>query len=79
MYHHVVVHLLFAAFRVRQDIHTAVAFLSTHVKAPDDDNWGELKLVMRYLNSTSHVFGEPSFFKSDKTKKVTRSLWKNVT
>ena len=31
MYHHVVAQLLFAAFRVRRDIQTAVAFLTTHM------------------------------------------------
>ena len=38
MYHHVVAQLLFAAFCVRRDIQTAVAFLTTRVKAPDEDD-----------------------------------------
>jgi hypothetical protein len=27
-----------------------VAFLTTRVKAPDENNWGKLKQVLRYLN-----------------------------
>ena len=38
IYHHVVAQLLFAAFRVRIDIQTAVAFLTTRVKTPDKDD-----------------------------------------
>ena len=43
MYHHVVSQLLFAAFRVRRDIQTAVVFLTIWVKAPDKDDRGKLK------------------------------------
>ena len=49
MYHHVVAQLLFAAFCVRRDIQTAVAFLTTCVKAPDEDDWVRLKQVMKHL------------------------------
>ena len=31
-----------------RDIQTAVAFLSTRVKSPDEDNWGKLKWVVKY-------------------------------
>jgi hypothetical protein len=41
-YHHTVAQLLFLS-RVCRDIQTAVAFLTTQVKAPDDDDWGKLK------------------------------------
>jgi hypothetical protein len=42
-FHHTVARLLFMATRVRRDIQTAVAFLTTRVKSPDKDDWGKLK------------------------------------
>ncbi len=29
--------------------------LTTKVKAPDEDDWGKLKRVLRYLNGTKHL------------------------
>ena len=37
-FHHFVAQLLFMSSRVHRDKHTAVAFLTTRVKAPDEDN-----------------------------------------
>ena len=42
-FHHTVAQVLFMAARVRRDIQTAVAFLTTRVKSPDKDDWGKLK------------------------------------
>ncbi len=39
-FHHTVAQLLFMATRVRQDTQTAVAFLTTRVKSPDENDWG---------------------------------------
>jgi hypothetical protein len=50
-----VAQLLFMATRVRQDIQTAVAFLTTRVKSPDKDDWGKLKRVLKYLNGTKYL------------------------
>jgi hypothetical protein len=50
-YHHTTAQLLFLS-RVRRDIQTAVAFLTTRVKEPDEDDWGKLKRVLKYLNGT---------------------------
>ena len=50
-FHHTTAQLLFLS-RVRRDIQTTVAFLTTRVKKPDDDDWGKLKRVLRYLRST---------------------------
>ena len=47
--------LLFAANRARQDIQTAMSFLTTQVQAPDEDDWGKLKRVQKYLNSTRYL------------------------
>jgi hypothetical protein len=54
-FHHTVAQLLFMATRVRQDIQRAVAFLTTRVKSPDNDNWGKLKWVLKYLNGTKYL------------------------
>ena len=39
IFHHTVAQLLFIAPRARKDIQTAVSFLTTRVKAPDEDDW----------------------------------------
>jgi hypothetical protein len=38
-FHHTTAQLLFMATRARRDIQTAVAFLTTRVKSPDEDDW----------------------------------------
>ncbi len=32
-----------------------VAFLTTRVKEPDEDDWGKLKRVLKYLHRTVHL------------------------
>jgi hypothetical protein len=54
-FHHTVYQLLFAANRARRDIQTAVSFLTTCVKAPDQDDWNKLIRVLCYLNGTRHL------------------------
>jgi len=54
-FHHTVAELLFMATRARQDIQTSVAFLTTRVKSPDEDDWGKLKRVLKYLNGTKYL------------------------
>ena len=39
----------------RPDIRKAVSFLYTRCKEPDEDDWGELKRVLKYLYSTMHM------------------------
>ena len=51
-FHHVTAQLLYASMRVRQDIQTTVAFLTTRVKSPTEDDWGKLKRLLKYLNGT---------------------------
>jgi hypothetical protein len=41
--------------RARQEIQTAVAFLTTRVKNPDEDDRGKLKRVLKYLNGTRYL------------------------
>ena len=54
-FHHTVAQLLFMATRARGDIQTAVAFLTTTVKSPDEDDWGKLRRVLKYLNGTKYL------------------------
>jgi hypothetical protein len=54
-FHHTAVELLFMATRARQDIQTAVAFLTTRVTNPDVDDWGKLKQVLKYLNGMRYL------------------------
>ena len=54
-FHHTIAQLLFASARARRDIQTAVAFLTTRVKKPDEDDWGKLKCILRYLNGTRYM------------------------
>jgi hypothetical protein len=50
-FHHTTAKLLFLS-RVDHDIQTPVSFLTTRVKHPDEDDWGKLKCVLTYLQST---------------------------
>ena len=52
MFHHNVTKLLFLCKCACQ---TSVAFLSTHVKSPDEDDYKKLTCVMRYLHSTARL------------------------
>ena len=52
-YHHTTAQLMFLS-RVCCDIQTKVAFLTTRVKASDEDNWGKLQRVLKYLNGTRY-------------------------
>ena len=54
-FHHTVYQLLFAANRSRWDIQTAVSFLTTRVQEPDEDDWGKLKRVLKYLKGTRYM------------------------
>ncbi len=54
-FHHTVAQLMFMATRARRDIQTAVAFLTMRVKSPDEDDWGKLKCILKYLNGTKYL------------------------
>jgi hypothetical protein len=47
--------VLFMSTWARQDIQTAMAFLTTRVKNPDKDDWEILKRVLKYLNRTKYL------------------------
>ena len=49
IFHRITAKLLFLCARPRRDIRTAVAFLTTRVRAPTQDDWGKLRRVIRYV------------------------------
>ena len=55
VFHHTIAQLLFVSNLARRDIQTAVAFITIRVKKPDEDDWGTLKCILRYLNGTRYM------------------------
>jgi len=55
IFHHYVAKLLFLCKWARPDIQTAIAYLSTRVKAPNVDDQKKLRRVMRYLRATQDL------------------------
>ncbi|GAX19421.1 hypothetical protein FisN_4Lu403 [Fistulifera solaris] len=51
LFHRFTAKLLYLCKRVRIDIQTAVAFLTTRVKQPDVDDWKKLARCIRYLRA----------------------------
>ncbi len=54
-FHHASVQLLFLSARARRDIQPAMAFLTTRVRCPDEDDWGKVKRVLGYLKGTLNM------------------------
>ena len=52
IFHSKVAKLLYLALRVRPDILTTVAFLTTRVKAPTEEDDRKMDRLLRYLKST---------------------------
>jgi hypothetical protein len=52
LFHTFVAKGLFACKRARPDIQPAIAFLTTRVKEPDEQDWFKLKRMMSFLNKT---------------------------
>jgi hypothetical protein len=46
-FHHCVAQLLFASARARKDIQPSVAFLTTRVRTPNEDDWLKLKRQLK--------------------------------
>ena len=55
VFHHAVAQLLFVTLRCHKGIQNAVAFLSTRVKDPDEDDWRKLKRLLKYLRGTLYL------------------------
>ena len=62
VFHNFVAKSLFLTKRARPDISTAVAFLTTRVKGPDDDDFKKLTRMIRYLRGTLEL---PLILKAD--------------
>ena len=54
-FHHLTAKTLFLSKRARPDLQTAVAFLTTRVKAPDNDDRKKLAKLMKYLQDTRYL------------------------
>ena len=55
MFHHIVAKSLFLSKRGRPDLQTAIAFLSTRVKTPDNDDYKKLARMIKYMRSTKEL------------------------
>ncbi len=51
-FHTIVAKALYLVKRARPDASVAVAFLTTRVREPDEDDWRKLEHLMDYLKST---------------------------
>jgi hypothetical protein len=51
-FHNMVTNTLYSTKRARPDTCTAIAFLTTRVRAPDKDDWNKLVHLMRYIRGT---------------------------
>jgi hypothetical protein len=51
-FHHIVAKTLYATKRARPDTCTAIAFLTTRVREPDQDDWTKLAHLIKYLRGT---------------------------
>ena len=63
-FHHFTAQGLYLSKQVRQDTGTTVAFLTTHVKRPDEDDWKKLVKYMRYLRGSVYL---PLILRADGT------------
>ena len=52
VFHNLVAKTLYTTKRARPDTCTAIAFLTTRVRAPDKDDWAKLCHLMQYLRGT---------------------------
>ena len=52
MFHTVTAQGLFLCKRARPDICPAIAYLTTHVNAPNEDDWSKLSRMMKFLKQT---------------------------
>ena len=54
-FHNIVAKALYVMKRARPDISVAIAFLTTRVRVPDQDDWDKLSHLMRYLKGTKEL------------------------
>ena len=54
-FYHTVTQLLLVTSRVRRDIKMAIDFLCTQLRIPDEDDWGKLVRLLRYIRGTLNL------------------------
>ena len=54
-FHHLVATTIILSKRAQPNLQTAVAFLTTRVKAPNNDNWKNLSKRIKYLQKTQYL------------------------
>ena len=54
-FHNIVAKALYITKRARPDISVAIAFLTTRVRQPDQDDWSKLSHLMKYLHGTREL------------------------
>ena len=67
IFHNFTKKALFTTKRARSDIHAHVAFLTTRVICPDEDDWNNFLRMMRYLRGTKEL---PLILSADSTNIV---------
>jgi hypothetical protein len=55
IFHHTVAKVLWAALRARPDLLTALSFLTSRVKSPDEDDYKKLIRMLSYLKNTINL------------------------
>jgi len=55
MFHNLVAKMLYATKRARPDTCTAIAYLTTRVREPDQDDWSKLVHLMKYIRGTREM------------------------
>jgi len=55
LFHHIVAKLLYLCRRTWQDNQTAMAFLCTRLRSPDEDDYKKLVRVIQYIRETHHM------------------------
>jgi hypothetical protein len=54
-FHTIVAKTLYVTKRARLDTSTSITFLTARVRAPDNDDWGKLTHLMKYLRATKDL------------------------
>ena len=62
-FHRAVAQLLFTGIRCRKDAQTAISFLTTRVRNPDEDDWKKLRRLLGYFKLTIKL---PLIIRSDR-------------
>ena len=54
-FHHGMAHLIFTGIWCREDAQTAIAFLATQVRKPDENDWKKMRRLIGYLKRTIKI------------------------